>query len=564
MALVAQRALDRIGASAHAREAGVGLGAGVAVVARGAVGLRRLRAIGAETRLGGAHAGFVTLVLGAAEDRLGTGAHARRAGVGSGAGVAVVARGAVGPGWGRARARGAVADGVVTRILSDARDPLRADADAELAGVEPSAGVPVVAGSSVLHRLQAAFLRGRVAHRLVTRQPKRGHRVADLGADVDAAAVGADGDRLRILHPERPTDAVPMGLDEGELAGGAIAVEDRERVVELAGGVDVGAVRCDHHRLSAVEAVDAAYAVPLHLDEGQVAGGRIAAEDRERIGLAAHHVHVCAVGADGHAARLVEAVDAPDAVTEHAQELERAGLGVAAEDHHRVAERGGHVDVGTVGADRHRERPFETVDAADAVALRLDERDGSRRRVATEDCHGVVLVAGDVEMCAVGAQDDLLGTTQAGDAAHPVVLHFDQCERTALGVAPEDGERPVDACDDVDVRAVGTYRHRLGTAQPIDAARSRALHLDEGQGAGEEVAAEDGDGIVIGAGDVEGRAVGADRQTLGAVEAADAALLRAGEGEDARARRRGSREEQPHGQAESDGQPNPRHTSGLR
>src|SRR5207237_1717145 len=58
VALVARRALDRIGASAHAREAGVGLGAGVAVVARGAVGLRRLRAVGAATRLGGAHAGF--------------------------------------------------------------------------------------------------------------------------------------------------------------------------------------------------------------------------------------------------------------------------------------------------------------------------------------------------------------------------------------------------------------------------------------------------------------------------------------------------------------------------
>src|SRR5947207_3211437 len=212
----------------------------------------------------------MTLVRNGAGHGVAAGACPFSAGVRAGAGVPVVARGAVGPGWGRARARGAVADGVVTRILSDARDPLRADADAELAGVEPSAGVPVVAGSSVLHRLQAAFLRGRVAHRLVTRQPKHGHRVADLGADVDAAAVGADGDRLRILHPERPTDAVPMGLDEGELAGGAIAVEDRERVVELAGGVDVGAVRCDHHRLSAVEAVDAAYAVPLRSEERRV------------------------------------------------------------------------------------------------------------------------------------------------------------------------------------------------------------------------------------------------------------------------------------------------------
>src|SRR5204863_183376 len=83
---------DRVRATAHARLAGVGLRARVAVVARGVVGGGRIRA---QPRPRVAGARDVTLVGRVADDRVRATADTRLAGVGLRAGVAVVARGVV-------------------------------------------------------------------------------------------------------------------------------------------------------------------------------------------------------------------------------------------------------------------------------------------------------------------------------------------------------------------------------------------------------------------------------------------------------------------------------------
>jgi len=121
--------------------------------------------------------------------------------------------------------------------------------------------------------------------------------------------------------------AVAMHLDEGEPTGVGVAGEDRQCVVDLAGGQHVGAVGAHGDPLGVVQAVDAADAVPENLEEGEQPGRRIAAEDGERVVVAARGVHVRAVGAHVDRARLGEAIDAPDAVLHHLEEGEQPGRG---------------------------------------------------------------------------------------------------------------------------------------------------------------------------------------------------------------------------------------------
>src|SRR5262249_10313671 len=92
VALIGRGADDGVCTRADAGLAGVALGAAVAVGAGGAVGLLGMGA-GAVGRVTGA--GIVALIEGGADDRVGARAHARLAGVGLGAGVAVVAGRAV-------------------------------------------------------------------------------------------------------------------------------------------------------------------------------------------------------------------------------------------------------------------------------------------------------------------------------------------------------------------------------------------------------------------------------------------------------------------------------------
>src|SRR5437867_3359724 len=142
MALIARRAGDGVAARADTGAAGVGLGAGVAVVAGRPVG--RLR-VGAHTRRGVAGSGR------SAERRVGegdgaaAGADPGAAGVGLGAGVAVVAGRPVGRVRIRARTgRGVAGPGDMALIARRAGDRVAARADTGAAGVGLGARIAVV------------------------------------------------------------------------------------------------------------------------------------------------------------------------------------------------------------------------------------------------------------------------------------------------------------------------------------------------------------------------------------------------------------------------------------
>src|SRR5437773_1754017 len=143
VALIRRRTGDGVAARARAGLAGVGLRAGVAVVARGAVGLGGVRA---QPRGRVARARVVTLIRRRTGDGVAARARAGLAGVGLRAGVAVVARGAVGLGGVRAQSRGRVGCArVVALIRRRTGDGVAARARAGLAGVGLRAGVAVVA-----------------------------------------------------------------------------------------------------------------------------------------------------------------------------------------------------------------------------------------------------------------------------------------------------------------------------------------------------------------------------------------------------------------------------------
>src|SRR5206468_8970333 len=143
VALVRGGADDGVAARAHPALAGVGLRAGIAVVARAAVGLRRVRA---RPRGGRTGAGSVALVGGGADDGVAAGADAALAGVGLRAGIPVVARAAVGLRRVRARPRGRITGaGGVALVGGGADHGVAAGARPVLARVGLRAGVPVTA-----------------------------------------------------------------------------------------------------------------------------------------------------------------------------------------------------------------------------------------------------------------------------------------------------------------------------------------------------------------------------------------------------------------------------------
>src|SRR5439155_1446687 len=146
MALVGGGAHDRVRPRADARLAGVGLRAGVAVVAGRPV---ELGGIGAGARRGVADAGGVALVGGGAYDRVRAHAGAGRAGVGLRAGVAVVAGRPIELRGIRAGARRRVTRSRGVALVGGGAHDRRTHTDAPLTGVGNGAGVPVVAGDPV-------------------------------------------------------------------------------------------------------------------------------------------------------------------------------------------------------------------------------------------------------------------------------------------------------------------------------------------------------------------------------------------------------------------------------
>src|SRR5581483_4036243 len=178
--------------------------------------------------------------------------------------------------------------------------------------------------------------------------------------------------------------------------GRGVAAEDRDGRGEVARRVDVRAVGADRDGEGRIEPVDASDEVLLDLHEGELAGRGVPAEDGDRVVALARDVDVVAVRAHGDGTRVVQPVDARDAVGLLLDERERAGRRVAAEDGDRVVVVAGGVDVAAVRADRHGARTGEPVDAPDTVLLRLDEGQLSARRVSAEDGDRVVVGAGRV------------------------------------------------------------------------------------------------------------------------------------------------------------------------
>ena len=73
-------------------------------------------------------------------------------------------------------------------------------------------------------------------------------------------------------------------------------------------------VRTDRRREGPIEAIDAANAIFLHFDEGQLSCRRVPAEHGHRIVHIANDVDVCSIGADRRRIGPVEAIDAAQAI----------------------------------------------------------------------------------------------------------------------------------------------------------------------------------------------------------------------------------------------------------
>src|SRR5437762_2540130 len=201
--LVLRGADDGIHARAGARFARVRARARVAVVAGRTV---RLRGVGARAGRRVARAGVMALILGGAGDRVRAGARACLARVGARAGIAVVARTAVGFGRiGAGAGRRVARTRVVALVLRDAWDGLPRAAVSGLAHVADRARVAVVAGRPVEHVRIGADARRRVARaRVVTlvegaAHDGRSRHAASREAHVAGAgvAVGAVDGRSR-------------------------------------------------------------------------------------------------------------------------------------------------------------------------------------------------------------------------------------------------------------------------------------------------------------------------------------------------------------------------------
>ncbi len=161
VALIAGRTDDRVGAGTHSALARVGLRAGVAVVAGRAV---RARGIRAEAGCRVARSRVVALVARRADHGVGAGAGSTLAGVGLSAGVPVVAGCSVRTGRVRAEPGRRIARaGIVACIGGAAVDGVRSHADAGLTGVGLGARIAVVARRSVRSRVVLAVVRVHVA-----------------------------------------------------------------------------------------------------------------------------------------------------------------------------------------------------------------------------------------------------------------------------------------------------------------------------------------------------------------------------------------------------------------
>src|SRR5579864_2096273 len=158
----------------------------------------------------------------------------------------------------------------------------------------------------------------------------------------------------------------------GQLAGPPVAVErgDGEGVEGV--GEEMEVIEALHHRGHVVD-IRGIDMVDESLDLGQLAGGGVARQHHDRVVDDARHVdHVLLEGLGD----IAGAVDAPHAVAPLGESLDERQLAVggAAVDEHVVGGAGADVDVLAVMADDHREGAFQVIVSHDGKNVYVGAR----------------------------------------------------------------------------------------------------------------------------------------------------------------------------------------------
>ncbi len=307
-------------------------------------------------------------------------------------------------------------------------------------------------------------------------------RVGEAG-DVDVLAVGAHRDRLRAVEAvDRPGAGIVAVVDHGDrrdLAGHRVAAEDREAVVVAPRDVDVEPVRA-HRRARGAEQRRAHPGQALGLDEGQEAV--VVADGPDALGVEEGRVRALPREVDDE--RLVVLVAF---VTDHLHgHGGRRRVGEEGGDARSrlivvVAGRRGLVGRGPVDRDRLRDRPRrrQVEDQRGEAGVALDDLgvgDRDRRRVVVVEDGAERLAVEDDRVDAGVAQVDEEGVVRLQED-----VALDGHGQRGAEVARRDGaDRGVGNLDVVDA-GLGSARERAPVEGDV-----LGRHLRQGHREGED------------------------------------------------------------------------------
>ena len=150
--------------------------------------------------------------------------------------------------------------------------------------------------------------------------------------------------------------------------------------------------------------------------------------------------------------------------------------------------------------------------------MRLQPRQLAGCSVPGEHRHGAAPVDGHIELLAVGAERQVGGGKQIGDAAHVVLDHFDERERTRCRIPAEHGDGMVQTPGRVDVTPVGADDDGGGIVEPVHAVRAVVFDFNELEPSRFRIPKEDGKVVLQVTDGIERCSVGADGYVADAVE----------------------------------------------